>query len=613
MAAAAALGMLYLAAAARLGHLTLFTDARVEVFADRQRYGSVNLAMPRGAIYDRNLNELAVSIRLKSIYIDPRAAGDAPKAAARLARVLEPEDSEAQARERRRLARSLRRDSGKRFMWVSRKVSPETFERVKAANIPGVSFVNEYKRYYPKRDMASKVVGFCGIDNQGLYGLEYEYDEVIRPRSATSRVRRDALGRAVSSPDALTIPEAVAPYDLALTIDERVQYVAEQALERRVRATGAKGGVAIVMDPNTGEVLAVAGQPRFNPNAFARYEASAWKPEAVAHAVEPGSTFKVFVAAAALDERAARASEVFDCEDGEYTVGGKVFHEANSKRFRLLSVPEIISNSSNIGAIKLAERLGPARLRERLAGFGFGARTGIDLPGESAGLLRPVSNWSHTSLPSISFGQEVAVTPIQLAVGVSAIANGGWVVRPRLVREYLRGGKAVTRMEPKVERRAVSAETARAVTAMMEQVVAGGTGTAAATPGYRVAGKTGTAQKIDPSTGAYSPEKSLSSFVGFFPVEDPRLVIVVMIDEPRGLAWGGHVAGPVFSEIAARAARILRIPAAGAEVYEIDWERMRDRSGERAGGAAAEPSWEEDPFGALERLWQTAGNAVGFI
>lgn len=557
----------------RLTQLTLFFDDRVEEFSERQRFGSINLHLPRGVIYDRNLNEFAVSVKLRSVYANPRKIGDAGEAARKLAGLLE-RGGEERRKVERKLQRIFRKAHDKHFVWVRRKVAPETYAGVKAADLPGVGFVKESKRFYPKRDVAAKIVGFCGIDNQGLYGIEYKYDKVIHPVNSRSRVRKDAFGRPISMPDEYSVAEAAAPYDLALTIDERIQYVAEKALERRVAQTRARGGVAIVMDPWNGDIIAMAEQPRFNPNNFARYSAGSWKSNAVSMAVEPGSTFKIFVAAAALEDRLVYPGDLIDCENGRYTVGGKTFREALNKRYGKMPVIDVITHSSNVGAIKLAERLGPERLRESLTMFGFGERTNLDLPGESRGLLRTVDNWSATSLPSISFGQEVAVTPIQMAAGVSVFANGGKLVRPRLVKSFLRNGEVVRDAGTEVVRRVISQPTALAVREMMRKVVTEGTGRMASVEGYDVAGKTGTAQKIDPVTRTYSDEKYLSSFVGLFPTQNPRLVIVVMIDEPEGVVWGGYVAGPVFAEIASRAGRILRIPANGAKIYEIDWGKM---------------------------------------
>ncbi|HEB71422.1 MAG TPA: penicillin-binding protein 2 [Nitrospirae bacterium] len=577
MAVAAILFLGFGAITVRLAQLTMFSDERVAEFSAKQRFRSIKLHMPRGMIFDRNMNELAVSVKLRSVYANPRRIDDPRSTARALAKNIEPKSHSRQNRLYTKLVKKIKASKDKYFIWVKRKVSPETYARIRKEKIRGVGFVKESKRFYPKRDIAAKLIGFCGIDNQGLYGLEYYYDDVIHPVDSRSIVRKDALGRPISTPGALSLPNVTAPYDLVLTIDERVQYITEKALERQTLASRAKGGVAIVMNPNTGEILAMAEQPKFNPNNYQRYKSGSWKSQAVSQAFEPGSTFKVFVAAAALEEKEAAPTEIINCENGRYTVGGKTFREALNHRYKMLTVTDVIAKSSNIGAIKIAERLGPRRLKYYLSQFGFGARTNVDLPGESAGLLRGTKAWSRTSLPSISFGQEVAVTPIQLATGISVLANGGYLVQPRLAKALMRGGKVIRKIETKVVRKILSESTVKSITNMMTQVVESGTGRMASVPGFTVAGKTGTAQKIDPATGSYSDDKFLSSFVGFFPAEKPRLVIIVMIDEPEGVVWGGAVAGPVFAEIASRSARILRIPGSETEIYEINWAKMLRR------------------------------------
>jgi len=577
MAFAVALFLGFGAIAVRLAQLTMFSDERVAEFSAKQRFRSIKLHMPRGMIYDRNMNELAVSIKLHSVYANPRRIEDPRSIARRLAKNIEPKNQRRQNRLYTKLVKKIKGSRDKYFIWVKRKVSPETYARIRKEKIRGVGFVKESKRFYPKRDIAAKLIGFCGIDNQGLYGLEYYYDSVIHPVDSRSIVRKDALGRPISTPGALSVPNVTAPFDLVLTIDERIQYITEKALERQTLVSRAKAGVAIVMNPNTGEILAIAEQPKFNPNNFLRYKSRSWKSNAVSQAFEPGSTFKVFVAAGALEEKEASPAEIINCENGRYTVGGKTFREALNHRYKMLTVTDVIAKSSNVGAIKIGERLGPRRLKYYLNQFGFGSRTKIDLPGENTGLLRNTKDWSHTSLPSISFGQEVAVTPIQLAAGISVFANGGYLVQPRLAKALIRDGKVVRKIETKVVRKVLSESTVKSITNMMTQVVKSGTGRKASVPGFTVAGKTGTAQKIDPATGSYSADKYLASFVGFFPTENPRLVIIVMIDEPKGVVWGGAVAGPVFAEIASRSARILRIPGSGTEIYEINWAKMLGR------------------------------------
>ncbi len=567
----------------RLVQLSFFTDERVERYSKRQGAGDVKIHLPRGIIYDRNMNELAVSIKTHSVYLDPAKVKDIEKTVTALTKILEPSDVKARHKKEERLINTVQRKRNRRFVWVKRKIDPAHYTKIKAANLKGVGFVKESRRYYPKRDVAARIVGFCGIDNQGLHGLEVYYDDVIGPRTSKFNVLKDALGRPVSMPDAMTIAEESEPVDLVTTVDERIQYVAEKALERKVTQVGAKGGIAIVMESATGQVLAMAEQPKFNPNSYKKYKKGMYKSTSVTNAVEPGSTFKVFVTAAALEERLFKPYSVVNCENGKYRVAGHVFKEANYQRHKDLTVAEIIQKSSNIGAIKIAEALGEDRLMKYLKKFGFGSKSGVDLPGENSGLLQPVSAWSKTTLPSISFGQEVGVTPLQLIVGLNVFANDGYKVKPHFVKTLLRNEKPIPNQPVISATKVVSGATVAQIREMMTNVVKNGTGKRGAVPGFEVAGKTGTAQKIDPATRAYSKDKFLSSFFGFFPAENPKLTILVMIDEPVGLAWGGHIAGPVFAEIAARASRILRIPPSGSEVYEVDWRRIEEAASKSRG------------------------------
>lgn len=582
------MGFVFLALSAvvavRLGKLMIYSEDKVSEYAARQKYGSLELHNPRGVIYDRNMNELAMSIRLKSVYINPRKMGPANKAAWAMASAMAAGGGKETGRLAHRFKVMLTHSRDRQFMWVERKIEPEVYQRLKAAKQPGMGFVDEYRRFYPKKDMAAKIIGFCGMDNKGLSGVEYYYDRQIQGINARSKVRKDALGRPVDSPEALGIPEAYIPYDMELTIDERIQYVAERALMRKVEATSAVGGVAIVMDPHTGEVLAIAEQPRFNPNSFGLYGAESFKSHAISIPVEPGSTFKVFVAAAALEEKVLRPADIINCENGSYTVGDKTFKEAHSRKFGKIPAGEVIAQSSNIGAIKIGERLGRDRMDAYLRRFGFGVRTGVDLPGESPGMLREAHKWSQASVPSISFGQEVSVTPIQLLTAFSPLANGGWLVKPRVVKALLQEGRVVKTFGAEPRARVLSESTVKIMNGMMRGVVERGTGAKAAVEGFAVAGKTGTAQVFDNRTGAYSENKYIASFIGFFPAEDPALMILVMIDSPSGVAYGGAVAAPVFAEIAARAARILRIPGAGTKIYVMDFTPAVPSAAPHGGG-----------------------------
>jgi cell division protein FtsI (penicillin-binding protein 3) len=569
------LGVWFVGLAGRLTQLMALGDERVEEYAENLYFGSLDVSLPRGAIYDRALNEMAVSVEVNSIYINPRVLGSPAIAAKAVSKELEPVDVNMRNALYKRILSDVKRMRGRSFVWVRRKVDEETAGRINKLGLRGVGMLKESKRYYPKRDIASKIIGYCGMDNQGLYGIEQAYNKDMRPVNSRFTVLKDALGRPVSMPEDLGVVGKSGPVDLELTIDERIQYITESALEKQAVKTGAKSGVALVMDPHTGEILAMAEYPHFNPNQRINFSSSAVRPRAVEDAVEPGSTFKLFVAAAALEEKLIKPGDILDCENGQYKAGGHDYKEAQNHKYGRLTVAEIIAKSSNIGAIKIGEKLGQRKLHSHLVKFGFGRKTGIDLPGESSGMLRPVSDWSPTSLPSVSFGQEVSVTPMQLGAAISSIANGGFLIRPHFVKAYMRNGETVKTVEPEMIGQPISRATAELLKEMMKGVTTeGGTGVKAAIPGFVVAGKTGTAQKMDPVTRTYSLDRHLASFAGFFPADSPRLVIVVMIDEPRGVEWGGAVAGPAFSEIGMKAARVLRIPSSLTDVYEINWGKL---------------------------------------
>lgn len=569
------LGAWFVGLTGRLAQLMALGDERVEEYAENLHFGSLDVSLPRGAIYDRAFNEMAVSVDVNSIYLNPRIMDTPSTTVKAIVKELEPADANARNTLHKRILSDMKKGKGRSFIWVRRKVDEDSAERVRKLGLRGVGMVKESKRYYPKRDIASKIIGYCGMDNQGLYGIEQAYNKVMRPVRSRFTVLKDALGRPVSMPEDLGVAGKTGPVDLELTIDERIQYITENALEKQTVKTGAKSGVALVMDPHSGEILAMAEYPQFNPNQRFSFPASAVRPRAVEDAVEPGSTFKLFVAAAAMEEKLITPNDVLDCENGQYKAGGHEFKEAHRNKYAKLTIGEILAKSSNIGAIKIGEKLGPKKLYSRLTKFGFGRKTGIDLPGESSGLLRPVQEWSATSLPSISFGQEVSVTPIQLGAAISSIANGGFLMRPHFVKAYMRNGETLKTVEPEMMGRPISRVTAELLKEMMKGVtVEGGTGMKAAIPGFAVAGKTGTAQKMDPATRSYATNRHLASFAGFFPADAPRLVIVVMIDEPKGVEWGGAVAGPVFSEIGMKAARVLRIPSSLTDVYEINWGKL---------------------------------------
>ena len=518
--------------------------------SNRQYYRTLSLMPERGTIYDRTGRELAVSVEADSVYANPLELEDPFKTANIISRILKIDSS--------RLIREFNKEKG--FIWIKRKVTPDEAEAVESLNIKGIGFLKEGKRFYPKKDLAGSMIGFVGIDNHGLSGVEYFYDGQLMINPDRLVIEKDAFGRSINFADDYE-KSIEKGYDLKLTIDEVIQYITEKELAGQVSKYSAKGGTAIVMDLYTGEILAMADQPQFNPNSFSQYKERDWRNRGVTDSFEPGSTFKLLLAAAAIEEKIANQNDIFFCENGEYDIAGTVIHEAKEHKYRWLTLRDIIVKSSNIGAIKVAQRLGAKTFYDYILKFGIGAKTNINLPGESTGKVRDIKEWSGVSLASISFGQEISVTPIQLITAVSAIANGGILMKPYIIKAVERDGIAVDEFKPEVVRRVISEKTSRELSEILEYAVKYGTGQNAIIKGYDVAGKTGTAQKASPDKKGYSEDKFISSFIGYVPSRNPRIVILVIIDEPEGVAWGGEVAAPAFREIARQSLRYLKIPA----------------------------------------------------
>ncbi|MFK5925529.1 MAG: penicillin-binding protein [Desulfuromusa sp.] len=545
----------FLTIAGRAYYLQVVQAPELQERADQQRQRVVKLAPQRGSIYDRNGDPLAVSLAAESLYADPTFIKNPKKVAGQLKKLLKSSE--------KKLARLL--SSKKRFVWLQRKLDPEVAKQIHALNIYGLQFVTERKRYYPQTRTAGHVLGFIGLDPKGLEGLELEYDRQLQGEPGRLVSLHDARGRGLSSADQL-VQGGVAGDNLFLTLDRSLQYIAEKELARVVRETGAVGGTVVMLEPASGRVLALASQPDYNPNQAGHYPAAKRRNRAVCDMYEPGSTFKPFLMAGVLEEGLVRPGQKIYCENGRYSVGGKTIRD--HKKFKQLSLKEIIKFSSNIGAAKLGKVLERKRFYSYIRDFGFGEQTGLDLPGEVAGMLRSPSNWFEIDLAAISFGQGVSVTPIQMASAMAAIANGGVLMEPYLVeRVTAADGQLIQKRLPEVKRRVISEKTAQLVKEMMVAVTEpGGTGTKAALPGYRVAGKTGTAQKVDTVTGGYSPDKRVSSFVGFVPADNPALVLSVTVDEPKGKTYGGLVAAPVFARIAGQTLSHLNILPKGTVV-----------------------------------------------
>ncbi|MBI5286868.1 MAG: penicillin-binding protein [Deltaproteobacteria bacterium] len=437
--------------------------------------------------------------------------------------------------------------TGKPFVWLKRGIDLSEAKGINDMN--GVGILKEGKRFYPHPHLASHLIGFVGVDSQGLEGVELFYDSYIKGSPRVFRGERDGRGGEM----VLVDMEKNSPsrgMDVVLTIDKTIQYITEKELQKAVSTTKAKGGLAIVMDPRTGEILAMTNAPSFDPSAFWKYKPSIWRNRAITDSFEPGSVFKVFLLAAALVEGMVNPKSLFFCENGIYKVADRTFHDV--KRFGWLTLPQVIKYSSNIGAAKMGERLGKRGLYRYIREFGFGAKTGIDMPGEAVGSIHPPDEWSAVSIDTISFGQGLSVTGIQLVTAMSAVANGGYLMKPFVVKKILgKDGKAVKDFNPEVRRRVIPEETAKKVTAILKEVTReGGTGVKAAIDGFEVAGKTGTAQKPDLLTGGYKEGGYISSFLGFVPADAPRLTILVLLDEPEGEFYGGAIAAPVFKDIA---------------------------------------------------------------
>jgi cell division protein FtsI (penicillin-binding protein 3) len=533
--------------AAKLFTIQIQHGDRLTERATKQYHRLVPLVSRRGTISDRAGRELAVSLRVSSVFAQPGAIADPPSTARALAPILGQPAREIHAR--------LTTD--KTFVWLQRQLEPPQAEAISDLGLKGIGLFPESRRYYPRQELAAHVLGMVGLDDRGLEGVEHLYDDLLGGKPQFVVAQQDALGRLVFRQEE---PEPKAPiFDVRLTIDEVLQYITERELARAVERSGAKAGTAIILDPHSGEILALANQPTFDPNQYKKASSAAKRNRATVDYLEPGSIFKVILAAGALEEGAVRPTDQFHGENGSIEVSGVTIRD--HEKYGWLTVRQIIAQSSNVGAIKIGQKLGKSLYYHYMSSFGFGSLTGVDLPGETPGLMRRPKGWSALSLSVLSLGQEVSVTPIQFATAFAAIANGGNLMRPYVIHSLrTTDGTQARDTGPVVVRRVISESTARTLLEMLTSVVEEGTGKEAAVPGYAVAGKTGTAQKVDPATGRYSHRKIVASFVGAIPAEAPRLVILVMIDEPETLRWGGSIAAPTFREIARDALKYLRVP-----------------------------------------------------
>ena len=531
----------------RLGYLQLFRHSEYLTRAQRQQQHTIEITPKRGSIFDRNGHPLAMSIPVDSAFAVPAEMSDQPLAARLLSGVLGiPRDVLEE-----RLA------SSRSFVWIARKLPPDKKEAVEELSLKGVYFQKENQRIYPKRDLAAHVVGFVNLDEKGIGGLESELESKIGGKSEKIIVMADARQRWFDGGEAQRERGA----DVVLTLDEKIEYIAERELSAAIAKTHAIAGTVIVMNPRNGEILALANWPKFNPNTATDAPAETRMNRAVSAIYEPGSTFKLVTLAAALDQGITRPEEVFNCENGAVYIAGHRIRD--HKPFGMLTVSDILAQSSDVGAIKIALRLGAPKFYDYIRAFGFGQLTGVDLPGESRGMLEHVETWEPISIGSISMGQEVGVTPIQLITAVSAIANGGMLYKPHVIAELRRGATVLPAegiLAPVEPRRVIHPETAATLRRLMEGVILNGTGSLARLDGWTAGGKTGSAQKIDPNTGHYSPTQLIASFSGFAPISNPAVTILVSLDSPVGEHEGGQVAAPVFKRIAEQVLLYLDVP-----------------------------------------------------
>ena len=524
----------------RLVHLQFSQHEGLANRARQQQQNAIETAPQRGELLDRQGRQLARSVQTVSLFLDPDGldAQTLDSNAKQLAYALglkhadlAKEFHEAQAEK-------------KRFIWIARRLDADFAGKIVALNLPGIQTRLEPKRYYPNGPLAAHVLGYVGLDGQGLGGVEQFYNAKISGEPGRLFLEKDANGKPYESSEIPSKPGQT----VVLTIDQSIQYVAEQSLLAAVQRSRAKSGSVIVLDPRSGEILALANAPTFDPNKVAEAKPETRSNWALQNIYEPGSTFKVVAFSAAIENKLAKVDDRIDCQMGAITVAGRVIHDHHP--FGSLTIAEALAKSSNVAAIKLGLRVGDETMYDYIKRFGFGSKTGIELPGETVGILRKVERWQQSSIGSIAIGQEVGVTPVQMVAAFGALANDGVRIAPHLIREVRNpDGSIAYRAQPE-QRRVISAETAAALRGMLEAVTLSGTAKKAQLDGYSAAGKTGTAQKIDPKTKAYSATKFVGSFVGFAPVSNPQVVIIVVIDEPAGAYHGGDVAAPIFREVA---------------------------------------------------------------
>ena len=565
----------------RAFHVQISTGDRLREMAEDQHLRHIRVSPRRGAIYDRHGAELAVSADVDSVYANPRrlkAMEQDPSAVARrIAKILDVDP--------RQLATRLGAD--RYFVWIERRVTPHEATRIRELDIPGIELTTEARRYYPNRHLAAHLVGFADIDGRGIEGIELAYEDRLRGSDRHVEATRDRRGHVVFADD-MEDDRTIQGQSVVLTIDKAIQHIAERELALGVRTFEARGGSVVVMDPSSGEILALANYPPFNPNEPSKHPTAHRRNRAVVDRFEPGSTVKPFTMAAALAAGAVRPNQSINCENGVTRMGGRLLHDAHP--YEWLTPTQILAYSSNIGTAKIAQDLGKKELYRGFHRFGFGKLTGLGVPGETAGILRHYRRWYEIDTAAVSFGQGMSVTNVQLATAMSAIANGGRLMQPTLVRRMSDGhGATIEENKPRVRRQVVPRRVAKLVGQMLTAVTEpGGTAIEAAVDGYVVAGKTGTAQKADYVHGGYAKDKWLASFIGFAPADRPSVVISVVIDEPVIAHYGGTVAGPVFRRIAEVTLRHMGIAPQGRQAV------LAKKKEQQIAPVEAEPAPEEE-------------------
>jgi cell division protein FtsI (penicillin-binding protein 3) len=549
----AVFAIVFVAAFARVAWLQAVKAQTLDRLAASQQRDELDVAARRGTIFDRNGVQLAFGERATTVYANPKQVVDPREAAIAVGEALDLDAGKLYP---------LLADQSRGFVYLARKADPEQAEALEAQEIPGIGFQPEERRVYPQRALASEIVGYAGTENRGLSGLELELDEQLAGSDGSRTIVRDPFGRTI---DVVESEEVEDGKDVFLTIDNTIQGQAERVLRRAASRWAAKSASAIVLDARTGGILALAVEPDFDANDYptvARWDEETLRNRAVTDTYEPGSTFKVVTVGGVLESNLVSPTTKFRLPY-KIPVADRVIHDALPRGTQTMTVSQILSRSSNVGVVTLAQQLQRDGLNEWIHRFGFGRLTGVDYPGESAGIVLKPEEWSGSTIGNVPIGQGIAVTPVQMAAAYGAIANGGVWLQPHLVDRVEGRG----RVEPK-ERRVLSEATAEQLTGMLRGVVEEGSGTTAQIPGYRVAGKTGTAAKPEP-TGGYSDTRYVASFVGFAPAKHPELVVLVTVDEPRGAIWGGVVAAPAFAEIMEFALQYLEVPP----------DRRRHRSG----------------------------------